>query len=47
MTETREPKTIKVQDVTVLISFSEKSNASVPSLIMEILKAAYIRQHAS
>ena len=47
MTEPREAKTIKIQDVTVLISFSEKSNTSVPPLIMEILKAAYARQHAN
>ncbi len=36
-----------IQGVSVTISFASNAECSIPPLVFEILKAAYIRQHLS
>ena len=40
-------KTVEVQGVTVLLVFAPKSNEAIPTLVRDILDAAYARQQTA
>ena len=40
-------KTVEVQGVTVLLVFAPKSNEAIPTLVKDILDAAYGRQQTA
>ena len=40
-------KLVEIQGVTVHLSFAPKGNEIIPSLVRDVLKAVYVRQHVS